>query len=238
MGRVFLSLIEDTSGAHDLLVGGSTPASTLAAYGDVDAQHPRELSRRRFQARTWTARHPALRDASSHRSRSMRAGRFRLEWRHASGRAISSICVPRWMSCSCCRTARIRSIRRGPPPTGPVTLIAPPRAAGRGRRSLPDASPEIVRAFAVHRSALRLRRDVAMTNQRYRSPTRRTSARCRQNGHGRASSSAGRRCASSTSRASRPSMRCSIARKTRPSATARRTRCVSRDRPISSSARG
>jgi len=33
MGRVFFSLIEDTSGAHDLLVGGSTPASTLAAFG-------------------------------------------------------------------------------------------------------------------------------------------------------------------------------------------------------------
>jgi hypothetical protein len=34
MGRVFLSMIEDTSGAHDLLVGGSTPASTLAATGE------------------------------------------------------------------------------------------------------------------------------------------------------------------------------------------------------------
>jgi urea carboxylase-associated protein 2 len=33
MGRVFLSVIEDSSGAHDLLVGGSTPASTLAAFG-------------------------------------------------------------------------------------------------------------------------------------------------------------------------------------------------------------
>ncbi|MDB5606204.1 MAG: hypothetical protein JWP25_3104 [Bradyrhizobium sp.] len=33
MGRVFLSLVEDTSGAHDLLVGGSTPASTLSAFG-------------------------------------------------------------------------------------------------------------------------------------------------------------------------------------------------------------
>ena len=33
MGRVFVSLIEDTSGAHDLLVGGSTPASALAAFG-------------------------------------------------------------------------------------------------------------------------------------------------------------------------------------------------------------
>jgi urea carboxylase-associated protein 2 len=33
MGRVFASLVEDTSGAHDTLVGGSTPASTLAAFG-------------------------------------------------------------------------------------------------------------------------------------------------------------------------------------------------------------
>jgi uncharacterized protein len=33
MGRVFVSLVEDSSGAHDVLVGGSTPASTLAAYG-------------------------------------------------------------------------------------------------------------------------------------------------------------------------------------------------------------
>jgi urea carboxylase-associated protein 2 len=35
MGRVLLSLIEDTSGAHDLLVGGSTSASALAAYGEA-----------------------------------------------------------------------------------------------------------------------------------------------------------------------------------------------------------
>ncbi len=35
MGRVMFSLIEDTSGAHDLLVGGSTPASTLAASGET-----------------------------------------------------------------------------------------------------------------------------------------------------------------------------------------------------------
>jgi uncharacterized protein len=33
MGRVFFSLIEDTSGAHDLMVGGSTPASAAAACG-------------------------------------------------------------------------------------------------------------------------------------------------------------------------------------------------------------
>ena len=33
MGRVMLSLIEDTSGAHDLLVGGSTTASVIAEFG-------------------------------------------------------------------------------------------------------------------------------------------------------------------------------------------------------------
>jgi urea carboxylase-associated protein 2 len=33
MGRVLLSVIEDTSGAHDLLMGGSTAASTATAYG-------------------------------------------------------------------------------------------------------------------------------------------------------------------------------------------------------------
>lgn len=33
MGRVMVSLVEDTSGAHDLLVGGSTAASTHAAFG-------------------------------------------------------------------------------------------------------------------------------------------------------------------------------------------------------------
>src|SRR4051794_10951374 len=33
MGRVLLSVTEDTCGAHDLLIGGSTAASTAAAYG-------------------------------------------------------------------------------------------------------------------------------------------------------------------------------------------------------------
>jgi uncharacterized protein len=33
MGRVVFSLIEDSSGAHDLLIGGSTPASVVASTG-------------------------------------------------------------------------------------------------------------------------------------------------------------------------------------------------------------
>ncbi|CCD97712.1 urea amidolyase associated protein UAAP1 [Bradyrhizobium sp. STM 3809] len=35
MGRVLLSVIEDTSGAHDLLVGGSTADSTQSTHGEV-----------------------------------------------------------------------------------------------------------------------------------------------------------------------------------------------------------
>src|SRR5450631_4305049 len=35
MGRVLLSVIEDTSGAHDLIVGGSTSESTAAADGEA-----------------------------------------------------------------------------------------------------------------------------------------------------------------------------------------------------------
>lgn len=33
MGRVLLSIVEDTSGAHDVLVGGSSPSGNLARYG-------------------------------------------------------------------------------------------------------------------------------------------------------------------------------------------------------------
>jgi urea carboxylase-associated protein 2 len=42
MGRVLLSIVEDTSGGHDALAGGSTPASNLAAYGQADLRNTRE----------------------------------------------------------------------------------------------------------------------------------------------------------------------------------------------------
>jgi urea carboxylase-associated protein 2 len=35
MGRVLLSIIEDTCGAHDTIVGGSTPLSNARKYGDA-----------------------------------------------------------------------------------------------------------------------------------------------------------------------------------------------------------
>jgi uncharacterized protein len=42
MGRVAWSMIEDTSGAHDTLVGGSTPASIRAAYGEGARRNTRD----------------------------------------------------------------------------------------------------------------------------------------------------------------------------------------------------
>jgi urea carboxylase-associated protein 2 len=42
MGRVMLSIIEDTSGAHDTIVGGSTPASNARNFGDASLRSTRE----------------------------------------------------------------------------------------------------------------------------------------------------------------------------------------------------
>ena len=42
MGHVAFSIIEDTSGAHDTLAGGSTAASNRAAYGDGSHRNTRD----------------------------------------------------------------------------------------------------------------------------------------------------------------------------------------------------
>jgi len=42
MGRVLFSLVEDTCCAHDTIIGGSTPASNLAKYGDASLRNTRE----------------------------------------------------------------------------------------------------------------------------------------------------------------------------------------------------
>ncbi|WP_300034299.1 urea amidolyase associated protein UAAP1 [uncultured Roseobacter sp.] len=41
MGRVMLSIVEDSAGAHDALTGGSTPA-TVAQYGDPNLRNTRD----------------------------------------------------------------------------------------------------------------------------------------------------------------------------------------------------
>lgn len=42
MGRVLLSIVEDTCGAHDAIVGGSTPTSNARKYGDASLRNTRE----------------------------------------------------------------------------------------------------------------------------------------------------------------------------------------------------
>jgi urea carboxylase-associated protein 2 len=42
MGRVLFSIIEDSCGAHDTIVGGSTPASNARKYGDANLRSTRE----------------------------------------------------------------------------------------------------------------------------------------------------------------------------------------------------
>ncbi|HEY8260855.1 MAG TPA: urea amidolyase associated protein UAAP1 [Methylosinus sp.] len=42
MGRVLFSIIEDSCGAHDTIVGGSTPASNQRKYGDAGLRSTRE----------------------------------------------------------------------------------------------------------------------------------------------------------------------------------------------------
>jgi hypothetical protein len=42
MGRVLMSIVEDTCCAHDTIVGGSTPASNLRKYGDATIRSTRE----------------------------------------------------------------------------------------------------------------------------------------------------------------------------------------------------
>ncbi len=42
MGRVLFSIIEDTTGAHDTIVGGSTPASNARKYGNPALRSTRE----------------------------------------------------------------------------------------------------------------------------------------------------------------------------------------------------
>jgi len=52
MGAWLLSLIEDTSGAHDLLVGGFDAGLDVCRVRRDDAQHAGEFSRSRCQDRT------------------------------------------------------------------------------------------------------------------------------------------------------------------------------------------
>ena len=146
MGRVFLSVIEDTSGAHDLLVGGSTPASVLAAFG-VPGRNTQEnflaaASKIGLDVRdippcvTFFA--PVTLDE---------AGRFR--WREGHKRPGDFVDLRAEMNL-------ILVVSNCPHPldparpaaTGPVTLIKHRAATATAEDACRTSSPEANRAFA------------------------------------------------------------------------------------------
>ena len=146
MGRVMLSVIEDTSGAHDLLTGGSTPASTLAAFGAV-TRNSREnliaaasklgLGIRDIPA-CLTLFAPVAVDA---------AGRF--VWRDGCKRRGDFVDLRAEMNVMIAASNCAHPLDPArPAASGPVTLIThctEPPAGGDPRRT---GAPEIMRAFA------------------------------------------------------------------------------------------
>jgi urea carboxylase-associated protein 2 len=146
MGRVFMSLVEDTSGAHDVLVGGSTPASTFAALGAVSRNtHDNFIA---AAAKVGLGLRdippcvsffaPVCLDA---------AGRF--VWNAARKRPGDFVDLRAEMNAVIVLSNCAHPLNPArPSASGPVTLIhhrAPPAAPDDVCRTL---SPEIVRAFA------------------------------------------------------------------------------------------
>ncbi len=156
MGRVFLSLIEDTSGAHDLLVGGSTPASSLAAFGEISRNtHENFLA---AAAKLGLGLRDIPPCVTFFAPVSLDSGRsLRLECRTQAARRFRR--PARRNRC------RARAVELPPPARSctpgrrrPGHARAPSRAARHGRRPLPDDVAGNRPRFPVHRSALRLRR--------------------------------------------------------------------------------
>ena len=146
MGRVSLSLIEDSSGAHDLLVGGSTPASTVAAFGvpgrNTQANFLAAASKVGLDVRdippcvTFFA--PVSLDE---------AGRFR--WQEGRKRAGDFVDLRAEMNIIIVASNCSHSLDPArPAATGPVTLINHRVAAAAADDPCRTASPEATRAFA------------------------------------------------------------------------------------------
>ena len=204
-----------TPGRARPLVGGSTAASNLAAYGRESAKHARQLHRRSGQARTRSARYSSV-------CHVLRAGRRRGRRRFRVGRGKAS-----------CRRLR-RFARRAEPRRRVVELSSSARSGGAVRTGPRRGHPLPRRAAAAattlpyrqHRGEARLRIDrsplsrmnIAMDTSAA-GPTRssrpsilRAPSTITWSPHahrGRMWFDAARRCASSTPKASRRSTRCS-----------------------------
>ncbi len=139
MGRVFLSVIEDSSGAHDLLVGGSTPASVLAAFGAPGRNTQENLlaaASKIGPCVTFFA--PVALDD---------AGRFR--WKEGRKQAGDFVDLRAEMNLILVVSNCAHPLDPGrPAASGPVTLIKHRTAAATAEDVCRAASPEAARAFA------------------------------------------------------------------------------------------
>ena len=145
MGRVVFSVMEDTCGAHDLLVGGSTPASVFAATG-ASGRNTQEnflaaVSKAGLGVRdippciTFFA--PVALDG---------AGRFL--WKEGRKRAGDLVDLRAEMNLIVAASNCAHPLNPSPSAGGVVTLI---KHRGSGTRSddlCRTASPEAMRAFA------------------------------------------------------------------------------------------
>jgi uncharacterized protein len=143
MGRVFVSLVEDSSGAHDVLVGGSTPASTLAAFGATSRNtHDNFIA---AAAKVGLG----LRDIPPCVSFFALDAAGRFVWNAARKRPGDFVDLRAEMNVVVVLSNCAHPLNPArPSASGPVTLIrhrAPPAAPDDPCRTL---SPEIVRAFA------------------------------------------------------------------------------------------
>jgi hypothetical protein len=145
MGRVFVSLVEDTSGAHDTIVGGSTPASTLAAFG-VTSRNTHE----NFLAAAAKVG-LGLRDIPpcvTFFAPVAVDGEGRFVWNADRKRPGDFVDLRAEMNVVLVLSNCAHPLNSAhPPPPGPVTLVnyrAPPATPDDACRTI---SPEIVRAF-------------------------------------------------------------------------------------------
>ena len=156
MGRVLLSVIEDSSGAHDVLAGGSTAASNAARYDGATRNTRDNLVLAALKLGLVAPRPAARALASSRRSASTTTAGSSGAPRLRAATTLST-CGPRWTCWSRSPTARTRWTPRRASRRHRSTVTryrAPPAAPDDLCRT---ATAEALRGFDEHRQPSCLR---------------------------------------------------------------------------------
>ena len=146
MGRVLFSLTEDTCGAHDLLVGGSTPASAFAAYGAVSRNTQENFVAGAAKVGLGPRDIPPC--VSFFASVSVdSAGRF--VWKEGAKRPGDFVDLRAEMNAILVLSNCAHPLNPArPSPSRPITLVRYRAPAARADDPCRTGSPEAVRAFA------------------------------------------------------------------------------------------